>query len=330
MTVYAMQVAFRYEFDRPPGAGRQLFRILPAEIPGRQNLLHAEIRIEPDPAETAEFTDFQGIRVIEMVMPQGLTELEFVLEAEVERIAHQIGLDISTPLSVLPAEIAAYRGVDPAAPHHYLTPTARIPLMPKVAEYAARATQKTVTTREALEAFGRALHRDMAFDAEATDVNTPPAQAFAQRRGVCQDFAQIMVGGLRSLGIPAAYVGGYLRTLPPPGQPRLVGADATHAWVRGWCGTETGWVDYDPTNGCFALGDHIEIGFGRDYDDVAPVTGMLRLEGEQTGSHSVDIEEAPLQTHPGGWSPSVLDLPARPRQRREDSEDPIPETDPRI
>ncbi|SMO56707.1 transglutaminase-like domain-containing protein [Paracoccus laeviglucosivorans] len=330
MTVYSMQVAFHYEFDRPSGAGRQLFRILPAEIPGRQNLLHAEIRIEPDPAETAEFTDFHGMRVIEMIMPPGLTQLEFVLEAEVERIAHDIGLDISTPLGVLPAEIAAYRSIDPHAPHHFLAPTPRIPAMPKVAEYAARVTRKAVTTRESVEALGRALHRDMAFQAGATDVNTPPAQAFAQRRGVCQDFAQIMVGGLRSLGIPAAYVGGYLRTLPPPGQPRLVGADATHAWVRGWCGTETGWVDYDPTNGCFALGDHIEIGFGRDYDDVAPVTGMLRLDGQQTGSHSVDIEEAPLTPHAGGvWTPA-LDLPSRPRRIEPPEDDPLHDASQRI
>ncbi|WP_223252229.1 transglutaminase N-terminal domain-containing protein [Paracoccus mutanolyticus] len=99
MTIYSMQVAFRYEFDRPAGAGRQLFRILPAVIPGIQTLLRAEVSIEPDPDETAEFRDFYGTRVIELVMPPGLSELELVLDAEVERIGHDPGLDISAPLS---------------------------------------------------------------------------------------------------------------------------------------------------------------------------------------------------------------------------------------
>ena len=309
MTIYSMQVAFRYDFDRPTGIGRQLFRILPAVVPGKQSLLRAEIRIDPDPTETGEFTDFYGTRVIELVMPSGMTELEFVLEAEVERIADDAGLDISAPLDRLAAEVAGYRGLEPAAPHHFLAPTDRIPVMPRVADYARQVTRQAVTAREALEMLGFALHADMTFDARATDVNTPPAKAFDQRRGVCQDFAQIMVGALRSLNLPAAYVGGYLRTLPPPGQPRLVGADATHAWVRAWCGTDAGWIDYDPTNACFALADHIDIGFGRDYDDVAPVAGIMRLDGKQAGSHSVDIEESLVQTQPARrWAPLDLDL----------------------
>lgn len=312
MTVYAMQVAFHYEFDRPTGAGRQLFRILPAAIQGRQMLLRAEIRIEPDPRETTEFTDFYGTRVIALAMPPGLTELEFVLEAEVERIAPDLGLDISAPLTGLAADIASYRSIDAHAPHHFLAPTDRIPILPEITAFSREATAEAVTTLQALEMLGLALNRHITFDATATDVNTPPAKAFKIRRGVCQDFAQIMVAGLRGMNIPAAYVGGYLRTLPPKGKPRLVGADATHAWIRAWCGTEMGWVDYDPTNACFALGDHIDIGFGRDYDDVAPVTGMMRMDGGQDSSHSVDIEEAPVQnpTRPR-WLPLELDLAQR-------------------
>jgi transglutaminase-like putative cysteine protease len=133
----------------------------------------------------------------------------------------------------------------------------------------------------------------MAFDNAATDVDTAPDRAFAQGRGVCQDFAQIMIAALRALGIPGAYVSGYLRTDPPPGRPRLTGADAMHAWVQAWTGLDSGWIDYDPTNGCFAGDGHIRIGFGRDYGDVAPVAGMLRLGGGQTGGHSVDLVEIP-------------------------------------
>ena len=193
MTIYSMQVAFRYEFDRPAGAGRQLFRILPAVIPGIQTLLRAEVSIEPDPDETAEFRDFYGTRVIELVMPPGLSELELVLDAEVERIGHDPGLDISAPLSHLPAEIAHYKTLDAASPHHFMAPTERIPPMPAVAAFARQATAKAATAREALEMLGLALHRHMTFDGKATDVNTPPAQAFEMRRGVCQDLSLIHI-----------------------------------------------------------------------------------------------------------------------------------------
>ena len=88
----------------------------------------------------------------------------------------------------------------------------------------------------------------MNFDPEATTVDTPPAEAFARRHGVCQDFAQVMIACLRGVGVPAGYVSGFLRTDPPPGQPRLEGADAMHAWVRAWCGWQAGWIEYDPTN----------------------------------------------------------------------------------
>jgi transglutaminase-like putative cysteine protease len=130
----------------------------------------------------------------------------------------------------------------------------------------------------------------MTFDADATHVDTPVAEAFAARRGVCQDYAQIMLAGLRGLGVPAAYVSGFLRTVPPPGRPRLVGADAMHAWVRVWTGRDSGWMDYDPTNACTVGADHVEVGAGRDYADCAPVTGVLRLDGSQSTGHSVDME----------------------------------------
>ena len=129
----------------------------------------------------------------------------------------------------------------------------------------------------------------MKFDPDATTVDTPPAEAFARRHGVCQDFAQVMIACLRGIGIPAGYVSGFLRTNPPPGKPRLEGADAMHAWVRAWCGWQTGWVEFDPTNAIPAGTDHIVAARGRDYGDVAPVKGILRIAGDQTTEHAVDV-----------------------------------------
>jgi len=137
-----------------------------------------------------------------------------------------------------------------------------------------------------------AIYGEFAFDNSATYPDTPPIDAFHLRRGVCQDFTHVMIIAARAHGIPAAYVSGYLRTLPPPGQPRLVGADAMHAWVNLWCGEELGWVGFDPTNNVLADTDHIFIGMGRDYSDVAPLDGTFRGSAQQTMFFSVDV--APL------------------------------------
>jgi transglutaminase-like putative cysteine protease len=146
-----------------------------------------------------------------------------------------------------------------------------------------------MSIRAAVLAIGQALHAHMTFDSGATDVLTPPAEAFANARGVCQDFSHILIACLRGVGIPAGYVSGFLRTAPPPGQPRLEGADAMHAWVRAWCGAEMGWIDYDPTNDMTVGDDHIAVAVGRDYADVSPVRGTLRSIGGHVTGHSVDV-----------------------------------------
>jgi transglutaminase-like putative cysteine protease len=133
------------------------------------------------------------------------------------------------------------------------------------------------------------IHADFRYDPGATEVSTPVAQAFEARHGVCQDFSQIMIVGLRGLGLPASYVSGYLRTIPPPGQPRLEGADATHAWIAVWCGSALGWIGFDPTNAMLAGDDHLVLAVGRDYADVAPIDGVILASGGQTLKVEVDV-----------------------------------------
>lgn len=291
MRRYRLALDIRYGFDRPTGAARQVLRICPATIPGVQSVAACTVSVDPKPAERREFTDFFGMRVVELVLPAGLTALRFAMQAEVVRQAPGHGPDLSPPLAALGADLAAVTALGPDSPHHFVAPSPRIPPVPGIAAFAGDAVRGAATTRAAVQALGQALNGAMRFDPQATEVDTPIATAFAGRHGVCQDFAQIMVAGLRSLGVPAAYVSGFLRTVPPPGQPRLHGADAMHAWVRAWTGQAGGWVDFDPTNACFVGADHVTIGHGRDYADAAPVTGMLRLEGSQSGGHSVDLLE---------------------------------------
>ena len=121
----------------------------------------------------------------------------------------------------------------------------------------------------------RRIRNDFKYDSKATVISTPLTEVFEKRHGVCQDFAHVMIAGLRGLGLPAAYVSGYLRTIPPPGKPRLQGADATHAWVSVWCGGDLGWVGFDPTNDIMIANDHIVLAIGRDFSDVSPVDGII-------------------------------------------------------
>jgi transglutaminase-like putative cysteine protease len=127
------------------------------------------------------------------------------------------------------------------------------------------------------------------YDPKATVISTPLKEVFEQRHGVCQDFAHVMIAGLRGLGLPAAYVSGYLRTIPPPGQARLQGADATHAWVSVWCGADIGWIGFDPTNDLLVGNDHIILAIGRDFSDVSPVDGIIVGSRKQKLAVAVDV-----------------------------------------
>ncbi|HSF64091.1 MAG TPA: transglutaminase family protein [Paracoccaceae bacterium] len=286
--LYDIAARISYAYDQPALAGRNLLRLLPADIPGRQRLIAGQVSAHPAPAERRDRTDFFGNAVTEFTFRAPAPATDFILRARVERLSQGPVLDLSPPLDALPREIDDQRTLAPDAPHHFLGRSPRVQPVAAITAFAESATAGFPTTRAAVEALGRALHARMTFDPEATTVDTPAAEAFAKSHGVCQDFAHIMIGALRALGVPAAYVSGYLRTVPPAGQPRLEGADAMHAWVRAWTGSEIGWVEYDPTNAIWAGSGHVLVAWGRDYEDVAPVQGVLRTSGAQRSSQSVD------------------------------------------
>ena len=146
--------------------------------------------------------------------------------------------------------------------------------------------------RDALLDLTSRIHTEFVYDSRATTVNTPVDEVFRLRRGVCQDFAHLQIAMLRSLGIPARYVSGYLRTVPPEGQPRLVGADASHAWLSAYCGNGL-WVDVDPTNNTICSTDHITLAWGRDYGDVPPLTGVFIGGGKHRLVVNVDVLPLP-------------------------------------
>ncbi len=287
---YDIRLSIGYQYGAPSDHARTLIRLLPSDLPGRQTVFSRLLDISPRPAERREATDFFGNAMSVLAFHEPIDRIELILLASAERQVFADSLDLSPGLPELQVEIAEDRSLLRQSPHHYLWPSNRVAPDPEIAAFAADQLRAGSTVRETVERLAHAIHAEMRFDPEATTVDTPTSEAFANRHGVCQDFSHIMIAALRSLGIPAGYVSGFLRTIPPPGQPRLEGADAMHAWVSAWCGAETGWIEVDPTNACIVSTDHIAIAHGRDYADVAPVKGVLRTSGEQTSFQKVDVE----------------------------------------
>ena len=162
---------------------------------------------------------------------------------------------------------------------------------PELAEYARASFPRGTPLLIGARDLTRRIHRDFTFDPKATTVSTPLREVFEKRSGVCQDFAHLAIASLRSLGLAARYVSGYLRTDPPPGKPRLVGADYSHAWFSLFC-PHFGFVDFDPTNDCLPAERHVTAAYGRDFSEISPLAGVVTGGGQHTLKVAVNVEPA--------------------------------------
>ncbi|MDO6585977.1 transglutaminase family protein [Salipiger sp. 1_MG-2023] len=286
---YDIKLRIAYRYDHPAGSHRTLLRILPRSIEGQQQLLYGQVTTDPPPDFRLDDVDFFGNPTTEVTHEGRLSEIDFLFEGRVLRRTPRDGLDLSCALSDLPRAVAQIQSIRAPSPHHFLGPSPRLRHESEIAAFARCCTRPGMSALEAVEAVSHALNDLFDFDSSATEVTTTPIEAFRARRGVCQDISHVMISALREIGVPAGYVSGFLRTLPPEGQPRLEGADAMHAWVRAWCGPDAGWVEFDPTNAIRVGLDHVTVGFGRDYSDVAPSKGSLRSEGGHETRHMVDV-----------------------------------------
>lgn len=291
-TRYDISLRIYYTYGQDTGLGRHLVRMQPRDLPGRQRVSIRHLSVTPSPTERIEGLDFFSNRMVEIGFDgRPSNRVEFRLKAWVERQSGRPGLDISPPLARLAADIAGVRALDGGSPHHFTGPSPRIPPVADITKFAKSLVDPAKTAFETVVAIGEAIHEYMTFVPGVTDADTPASEAFAHRRGVCQDYAHIMIAALRAVGIPAGYVSGFIRTIPPEGQQRLEGADAMHAWVRAWCGREYGWCEYDPTNAVLVGEDHVIVAYGRDYGDVSPVRGVTRMSGFGGSGHAVDVIE---------------------------------------
>lgn len=290
--IYDITHLTTYKYDAPVASARCTMRLRPRNDRG-QEVLSCRINLSPLAESVKERVDFNGNCICEARVVEPHTKLQITLEArvEVERAPPPASVSTSAWEAVRKAAHAT-NALAAGSPAHGIYPSRFVPLFDDATNYACESFAPGRPILEGAIELMQRIHADFAYDPEATHIATPIAQAFARRRGVCQDFAHIMIAGLRGLGLPASYVSGYLRTIPAPGQERLEGADSTHAWVSVWCGPEFGWFDLDPTNALTVGNDHIVIAVGRDYADVSPIDGVILAAGNQDLDVSVDVKGA--------------------------------------
>ena len=286
--IYNIRHLTAYSYTRRVASARLVLRVTPREESGQHCTAYA-LNILPAPLSVKTEHDFYGNIVNIVTIDTEHKELSIEAISTVE-LSHQAALPLSgEPWEDVSNAALTSRDLSGTAPAHFMFASPRVQLAPEVTRYARDSFTPGRGILEAARDLIRRIRADFDYEPETTDINTPLTQAFKQRHGVCQDFAHIMIAGLRGLGLPAAYVSGYIRTIPPPGEKRLEGADATHAWVAVWCGPSDGWLGFDPTNAIVVGNDHISLAIGRDFSDVSPVYGVFVGSGGAELEVEVDV-----------------------------------------
>lgn len=280
----------RYSYALPVDLCHNEAHVKPRGTP-LQRCLASRLTIEPAPASVHERVDYFGNPVSYFAVQLPARELTVVSTSEVEVTNPDLGgreVPDSPPWEeVLAAFLAGDRDV-PLDAREMTLGSPMVEPSGALAEFAAPSFPAGRPLFEAVADLSRRIHRGFTYDQEFSTIATPIAEVLERRRGVCQDFAHVAIGCLRALGLPARYVSGYIETVRLPDQPKLVGADASHAWFAAWAPGH-GWLDFDPTNDQIPPRQHITTAWGRDYSDVTPLKGVLFGGGEHTLDVAVDV-----------------------------------------
>ena len=278
-----------YRYTMPVETAQHLATIRPLDCAWQRVVSH-RLRIDPVPAYESAHLDAFGNEVRYFSFDTAHDYLEVTGETTVLLAERWAALDIeASPAWNDVATALRYRAGDPYMPEsEFVFASPNIALAQELRAYALSSFARgTPLVAGAIDLMHR-IHADFTYEPQATAVDTPALRAFQLRQGVCQDYAQVMIGCLRSIGLSARYVSGYLRTVPPAGTPRLIGADASHAWVSVFC-PGTGWIDLDPTNDVLADLDHVTLAYGRDYSDVSLLRGIILGGGDHTVEVAVNV-----------------------------------------
>lgn len=284
-----------YAYSEPVPFCHNAVHLTPRHTPQQDRAAH-QLRIEPAPDFLADSTDYFGNQMNYFAIEGSHRGLSVTAESEVEVRPPQL-----PPMTETPPWEEVVTAVDedytPTGLEVLLMryPSPRIKASEEIGNYAASSFSPGRPILDAVNELNGRIHADFIFDPRATTVHTPLDEVMQLRRGVCQDFAHLTISCLRAMGLAARYVSGYICTTPPPGKPRLVGADASHAWVGVYCG-QAGWIDIDPTNNMLVGDGHIAVAWGRDYGDICPIQGVFIGGGQHTMGVSVDV--VPQQEFP--------------------------------
>jgi transglutaminase-like putative cysteine protease len=285
---YRIQHKTDYRYTEPASLSQNELFLLPRQT-ATQQVLDARLEIAPHPQYLHRRTDYFGNQVQVFMVQQPHSALTMTAASTVATTRPATPDPGRTPAW----ETVARQLAAPAQPAdldacQFIFPSPLVTLGPEVADYArASFAPGTPVLACALDLIQR-IYTEFTYDKSATTIDTPVEQLLKDRKGVCQDFAHLAIGCLRAQGLAARYVSGYLETQPPPGKPKLAGADASHAWIAIFI-PGSGWVDLDPTNNLIPGEAHITLAWGRDYGDVTPVKGVVMGGGVHTLTVTVDV-----------------------------------------
>jgi transglutaminase-like putative cysteine protease len=287
--IYKIVHRTTYKYKYPVSMSSHVATLRPRSL-RRHNLEKSELQIVPSPAVMTERTDYFGNHQYFFTIEEPHDEL--IVESRSRVVMSGVSPDLHQPspaweeiVGSLPDDLKS----EAIEAYQFRFESPRIRLRPEFARYAQQSFTPGRPFVEGLLDLTTRIHRDFRFDSKVTTVRTTIEEVFRKKRGVCQDFAHVQIACLRSINLPARYVSGYLRTYPPPGQPRMVGADASHAWVSAFC-PGLGWIDVDPTNDVVPSTGHVTIAWGRDFSDVSPLHGLILGGGAHTLKVGVDLE----------------------------------------
>lgn len=295
--IYDVRQTTTYSYASKVAYAHHVLRLTPINRM-RQRVHAATLEVEPKPVERREGPDFFGNHLtwIRLDQPHDQLNIKVIARVSIDDLA-ETDPQATPRWEALRDAVFTTKNIGPSSPAHFLFPSRQVSLDPEIRDYARESFPPGRPVLEGAVDLMRRIKADFVYEIGATTVTTTPPMSFALRRGVCQDFAHIMISGLRGLGLPAAYVSGYLRTVQRPHTERLTGADAMHAWVLVWCGSEAGWFGLDPTNAILAGDDHVVLAIGRDYADVAPIDGVVVASGGQ--QLDVAVRVTPVETASG-------------------------------
>ncbi|MFC3122217.1 transglutaminase family protein [Agaribacter flavus] len=287
---YSIRHITTYRYSEAVSLSQNHARLSPQHT-GQQNCLNSRIEVFPKPAFQDSFDDHFDNKVTVFELFSSHKEMKVVATSEVEILpsSQQGSLSFQIPWEKVRDSLAKPRDPDATKAALFALPTPLTQPSPEMREYAMQSFSSGMPILDGCQHLINRIFDEFTFDASFSTISTPISTVFAHKRGVCQDFAHFTLACIRSLGLAAKYVSGYIETIPPPGQEKLEGADATHAWISVFV-PSAGWIEYDPTNNLQPSDQHVTLATGRDFADITPIKGVMYGGGTQTLDVAVDMK----------------------------------------